>query len=65
MSLGSNFDSPRGLIVSNDLLRENINISKTSKGILIKLHSQHHCVEGKVTYCFSADRTGTLVAMAT
>ena len=43
----------------------NISISKASRQILIKLHTQHHWAVGKITYCFWTDRTGTLVAMTT
>ena len=44
----------------------NINISKVSKRILIKLNKKkYHLAVGKVAYCFGADRTGTLVAMTT
>ena len=42
-----------------------INISKASRWILYKLHTQHHLAVGKVAHCFWADLTGTLVAMAT
>ena len=37
------------------------NISRASRQILIKLHTQHHWAVGKVAYRFWADRTGTLV----
>ena len=43
----------------------NINNSKESWYILIKLHTQRHWAVEKVAYCFLADWTGTLVAMAT
>ena len=66
MALGSNLtpgvDSLHRLTMGE---HSNINISKASKGNLIKLHTQHHWAVGKVAYCFCAAGTGTLVAMAT
>ena len=58
MPLGSNLATPRGSIVSFDLLWEkhsNIGISKASRWILIKLPTHHHWAVGKVTSCIWAD----------
>ena len=45
--------------------KSKFNISKTSKGILIKSHTQHHWTAGRVAYCLWLGRTGILVSMAT
>ena len=42
----------------------NINVSKGSRQISVKFHTQYHLAEGKLAYSFWANRTGTLVAMA-
>ena len=42
----------------------NMNISKTSRPIIIKLYQKHSLGGGLPTSGFEADRSGTLVAMA-
>ena len=43
----------------------NINISETSKSILIKFHQKHHWGGGLAALGFGPDRIRTLVTMAT
>ena len=43
----------------------NMNISETSGPIATKFYLKHHWVGGKATLGFGADRSGTLVSMAT
>ena len=67
MPLGSNLVTPGGVDSLHRLTMgklSNINISKASWQILFKLHTQCHWAVKKVAYCFWADQTGTLVAMA-
>ena len=47
-----------GSIISLDFTwkTSKFNISKASRQILIKLHTQHHWAEGKVAFCFWTDR---------
>ena len=63
MPLESNLATPRGSIVSIDLLYKTLQNSISPKPV--GGSTQRHWAVGKVAYCFWSDRTGTLVAMAT
>ena len=55
MPLGSNVATARVVVSLHRLTIENhskFNISKASRWILIKLHTQHDWAVGKVAYCF-------------
>ena len=43
----------------------NINISETSRPIVIKFHQKHHWGGGLAALCLGLDRIKTLVSMAT
>ena len=43
----------------------NMNISETSRPIIIKFYLKHHWGGGKAALCFGADQIRTVVSMAT